>query len=412
MTGSPRPVMVWIHGGAFTGGSGKTYDGRWLVSRGDVIVVTINYRLGTLGFLAHPALGPPGDVGNYGLQDQQAALRWVRDNIADFGGDPDKVTVAGRIRRRHVGVRPPRRARFDRGCSAPRSSRARRVGPKPTYRPQNGAASTTQPKPGAATRATAGDCLRALPVDKLREPVTFFNIGEDALPGPVTGSAALPVDPVTAMAEERGRPRTGADRHQPRRVHPFRRDAVPAVRSGLHAEQYPELLRDTFGANAVAVERAVPAEQLRRQCAVGVLGRGHRRGVRVCQRTDERRSRQGGAGVRLRVQRPRCARARADAHVAFSCRRQPLIGACASSSKSAVRSRWTLRNRDCRTRCSTTGAGSSSRGRRMPPVNRSWPALGTDVAAQPWMSLQPDGSRVVTDFDDSHQCAFWASLPR
>ena len=87
--------MVWIHGGSFTGGSGKIYDARWLVSRGDIVVVTINYRLGTLGFLAHPALGPPGDVGNYGLQDQQAALRWVRDNIANFGGDPNKVTVAG-----------------------------------------------------------------------------------------------------------------------------------------------------------------------------------------------------------------------------------------------------------------------------------------------------------------------------
>ena len=69
--------MVWIHGGSFTGGSGKIYDGRWLVSR-DIIVVTINYRLGTLGFLADPSLGPPGDVGNYGLQDQQAALRWVQ----------------------------------------------------------------------------------------------------------------------------------------------------------------------------------------------------------------------------------------------------------------------------------------------------------------------------------------------
>ena len=50
--------MVWIHGGSFTGGSGKTYDGQWLAASGDIIVVTINYRLGTLGFLAHPALGP------------------------------------------------------------------------------------------------------------------------------------------------------------------------------------------------------------------------------------------------------------------------------------------------------------------------------------------------------------------
>ena len=90
-----RPVMVWIHGGAFANGSADPYDARWLVTKGDIVVVTINYRLGALGFLAHPALGPPGDVGNYGLSDQQAALRWVRDNIAAFGGDPGKVTIAG-----------------------------------------------------------------------------------------------------------------------------------------------------------------------------------------------------------------------------------------------------------------------------------------------------------------------------
>ncbi len=90
-----RPVMVWIHGGAFAGGSSGIYDAGRLAARGDIVVVTINYRLGTLGFLAHPALGGGGDVGNYGLADQQAALRWVRDNIADFGGDPEKVAVAG-----------------------------------------------------------------------------------------------------------------------------------------------------------------------------------------------------------------------------------------------------------------------------------------------------------------------------
>ncbi len=86
---------MWIHGGAFAGGSGDVYDAGRLAARGGVVVVTVNYRLGTLGFLAHPALGAGGDVGNYGLADQQAALRWVRDNIADFGGDPEKVTVAG-----------------------------------------------------------------------------------------------------------------------------------------------------------------------------------------------------------------------------------------------------------------------------------------------------------------------------
>ena len=87
--------MMWIHGGAFVNGSGDVFDSRRMVSQGDIIVVTINYRLGALGFLAHPALGANDNVGNYGFADQQAALRWVHDNIAAFGGDPNKVTIAG-----------------------------------------------------------------------------------------------------------------------------------------------------------------------------------------------------------------------------------------------------------------------------------------------------------------------------
>jgi para-nitrobenzyl esterase len=92
----PFPVMVWIHGGAFTTGDASTYsDPSPMVSRG-VIVVAIHYRLGAMGFLAHPALRDGGgSAGNYGMMDQQAALRWVRDNIAAFGGDPKNVTIFG-----------------------------------------------------------------------------------------------------------------------------------------------------------------------------------------------------------------------------------------------------------------------------------------------------------------------------
>ncbi|MEM6703451.1 MAG: carboxylesterase family protein [Acidobacteriota bacterium] len=95
------PVMVWIHGGAFRGGSGSNpaTDAR-LFAREGVVVVSINYRLGALGFLAHPALlaeaeaaGEPGV--NYGLLDMVAALRWVRDNVGAFGGDPGRVTLFG-----------------------------------------------------------------------------------------------------------------------------------------------------------------------------------------------------------------------------------------------------------------------------------------------------------------------------
>ncbi len=89
----PRAVMVWIHGGGNAQGSAvdPIYDGRRLAETGDVVVVTINYRLGQLGFLAEPTLGE----GNYGLLDQIAALDWVHDNIAAFGGDPARVTIFG-----------------------------------------------------------------------------------------------------------------------------------------------------------------------------------------------------------------------------------------------------------------------------------------------------------------------------
>jgi len=92
----PFPVMVWIHGGAFTTGSASVYaDPTPLVSKG-VIVVAINYRLGALGFLAHPALrDADGSAGDYGIMDQQAALRWVRANIAAFGGDAKNMTIFG-----------------------------------------------------------------------------------------------------------------------------------------------------------------------------------------------------------------------------------------------------------------------------------------------------------------------------
>jgi para-nitrobenzyl esterase len=98
---SKRPVMVWLHGGAFVFGSGGDpyYAGRHLAETYDVVVVTVNYRLGALGFMAHPALTSEDPAypssGNYGLEDQQAALEWVQRNIAAFGGDPRRVLLFG-----------------------------------------------------------------------------------------------------------------------------------------------------------------------------------------------------------------------------------------------------------------------------------------------------------------------------
>src|SRR5215469_1564910 len=92
--GRQLPVMVFIHGGYFVFGAGSLpiYDGAYLSASGNVVVVTLNYRLGSLGFLAVPELGL---TGNYGILDQRQALHWVAENIAAFGGDPGKVTIFG-----------------------------------------------------------------------------------------------------------------------------------------------------------------------------------------------------------------------------------------------------------------------------------------------------------------------------
>ena len=91
------PVMVWFHGGGNTQGTGVIYGGGTMAAKTRVIVVTINYRLGALGYLAHPALSAktPGGSGNYGLMDQQASLQWVQRNISQFNGNPDNVTIYG-----------------------------------------------------------------------------------------------------------------------------------------------------------------------------------------------------------------------------------------------------------------------------------------------------------------------------
>jgi para-nitrobenzyl esterase len=90
------PVIVWIHGGANFDGGSNDYDGSKLASQGHTVVVTINYRLGLLGFLAHPALDAEGHpFANYGILDQQAVLRWVQENIEAFGGDNGNVTLGG-----------------------------------------------------------------------------------------------------------------------------------------------------------------------------------------------------------------------------------------------------------------------------------------------------------------------------
>jgi para-nitrobenzyl esterase len=161
------PVMVWIHGGAFVfGNGGGEYDPTRLAAE-DVVVVTLNYRLGNLGFLAHPSLASNG--GNFGLMDQQQALRWVKQNIEAFGGDADNVTLFGESAGGHsvmshiVSPRAEAEGLFQRAIVQSGSYAPFQV---PKAAAQAGGVGVANAL-GCTDPDTAADCLRALPVSSL-----------------------------------------------------------------------------------------------------------------------------------------------------------------------------------------------------------------------------------------------------
>ena len=162
--GARRPVMVWIHGGAFIMGTGSIplYDGASFAARHDMVVVTVNYRLGMLGFLyLGDIAGDDYAEGNCALLDQIAALAWVRDNIAGFGGDPGAVTVmgqsAGAISIATLLAMPAARGLFRRAIL------------------QSGASGLTPPTRGDATGLAEG-ILRELGVDRARAPEALASL--------------------------------------------------------------------------------------------------------------------------------------------------------------------------------------------------------------------------------------------
>lgn len=158
-----RPVMVWIHGGAFVVGESDDYDPTQMVKLGDVIVVTINYRLGLLGFFAEPSLdSEPHLLANYGLMDQQFALQWVKRNIAAFGGDPNRVTIfgesAGGLSVLSNLASLPAGGLFERAIAE--SGAYQIVSPLPTLSEAETAGSATATNLGCSTAA----CLRSVSV--------------------------------------------------------------------------------------------------------------------------------------------------------------------------------------------------------------------------------------------------------
>ncbi len=401
-SGAKRAVMVWIHGGAFINGSGGLYDSRWLASRGDVVVVTLNYRLGALGFLAHPALGSGGDVGNYGLADQQAALRWVRDNIANFGGDPGAVTIAGESAGGmsvcdHL-VAPGSAGLFRSAIIQSGPCQAQVALPEAQRESLDYARAA-----GCGDPSTAAACLRALPVDRLRKPVWYYRIGDDALSGPVTGTPALPVDPMVGIA-------SGRAAKVPVLIGSNRDEftlfvALQYLRQKPYAEgQYPLLLSQTFGRDADAVGQHYPLSRfgnsipLAYSAAVtdGVFACVADRIAEGMAKADpvyayEFNDRDAPTPQPLRtLPFPVGASHSLELRYLFDIGGAPRLSPRQQVLSDRMIDAWSQFVRD-----GTPG--------------RDWPAFDGDEKR---MSLRSGGVGVEADFDQVHQCAFWAGLDR
>jgi para-nitrobenzyl esterase len=261
-SGRRLPVMVWVHGGSNITGSGSTYDPAALAARGDVVVVSLNYRLGALGWLGHPGFesghGRRGrQAGNYGLLDQQAAFRWVRRNIAAFGGDPGNVTLFGESAGSqdicaHL-VSPASAGLLHKviaqsySCTAPARTEHEAQDEATRFAAAVGCGGAETP----ADRVTR--CLRALPADRL---VKAFQSASTAT-GPVAGGGGvLPLQPREAL--EKGR-----FSHVPvlhgNTLDEFRLFVAQEFPKPITAARYERFVRDRYGARADAILARYPA---------------------------------------------------------------------------------------------------------------------------------------------------------
>lgn len=404
-----RPVMVWIHGGSFVNGAGDIYGARRLAARGDIVVVTINYRLDALGFLAHPSLGGEGGEGGaYGLADQQAALRWVRGNIANFGGDPTKVAIAGESAGGmsvcdHLVA--PGSAGLFRAAIIQSGSCQAQADIVTAQRLSVGYAASV----GCTDPATAARCLRRLPATALARPLWYSHIGTDSLSGPATGTEVLPVDPLAAFA-------TGGAARVPVLIGTNHDEftlftALRYLHSGrgMTATEFPGVLADVFGVDGRAVQARYPPERHGGNVSLA-FSAAVTDAVFACVADRMADALSHGAPVYAYEFDDRDAPAPEPfRHVPFplgashSLELRYLFDVSGAPPLDAQQRKLSEQMIDDWSHFVITGAPAAA-------GQPAWPPVSADSALSPVMSLRTDGSKVVTSFAESHQCRFWATL--
>jgi para-nitrobenzyl esterase len=389
----PLPVMVWIHGGSYA-----DYAPRDMAVQGGAIVVTVNYRLGALGFLAHDALdaeSSDGSSGAYGTQDQQAALRWVQRNARAFGGDPRNVTIAGWSAGgasvcAHM-ISPLARGLFHRAIS---QSGAYGAGACET-RTADAAAGQGRAfaqAVGCADTADATACLRAKPVAALLQAQASQSWS------PALGGRTLPLDPATAF--RRGRfahvpVLTGTTANESA-IYVY--EATDAVGQQLTAEVYEAGVRASFGAAADAVLGRYPAD-----------ARPHPASVLSALLTDQGfacNQRRWNRTIAPRV--PTYVYEFADPHVPVELAVRPSfpLGAFHQTDLFYL---WGVFN--------PAGPRTPAQDRLAARMIGYWSAFAhtgspgrgfpRHQAGEPVLRLHPDGDTVNTAFGSAHQCDFW-----
>lgn len=252
--GARLPVIVWMHGGAYSQGTGTQFGGRTMAELTQTVVVSINYRLGQLGYLGLPELNGPGEVrsGSFGLMDQIAALRWTRENIGAFGGNPDSVTVSGQSAGSGsvcaLLAAPSAAGLFHRAVL--------QSGPCTLLRTPDSARAEALAREFAA-RAGCGDpagvaaCLRGASGAVLVEAARTL-----PTPGPASGDGLLPADPARAV-------RSGAWNRVPVLIGSTRAEArffVALTQPHLTREQYTAQVLAGYGDAGPEVLARYPVE--------------------------------------------------------------------------------------------------------------------------------------------------------
>ncbi|MEU6067549.1 carboxylesterase family protein [Streptomyces sp. NPDC047082] len=260
--GRAWPVLVWLHGGGNAYGAGSDYDGSALARHG-VVVVTVNYRLGALGFLAHPALSAESSdraSGDYGLMDQQAALRWVRHNIGVFGGDRHRVTLGGQS----AGsadtclniASPTAKGLFHRAVQQSGSCVSDTALAPLTLAVAEQRGSSFAASVGCTDPAAAAACLRAAPVTEL----IADDSGASSLWAANTGPRVLPLSPRAAWSAGRANavPVLSGSTHDEYRY--FTALRVDLLGGGpLTPAAYAALIKAQYPAEAAAILDTYPA---------------------------------------------------------------------------------------------------------------------------------------------------------